>query len=169
MSQLTHFNLTEQQALLVRLVAHEGLDVQEAGRRAGYASSSIRVILRKPAIAAAIHEALQFEMQTVLSPLAVKLAGQFLRNEDVSPRVRADLIFKILDRSGHITPSNKGSGPPKALSEMSRDEMLAFINANQAAIDKMETELAERAIDVSAPHLPQTAGVIEAKPLNYLD
>lgn len=169
MSQLSISNLTEQQAALVRFIAHDGLSIQDAGTKAGYATNSIRMILRKPAVAAAIHEALQFELQTVLSPTAVHLAGKFLRNEAISPRVRADLIFKILDRAGHITPSNKGSAAPKALSEMTRDEMLEFINVNQAAIDKMEAELAERATDVSTPAIAPSTKALGAKSLNYLD
>lgn len=38
----------------------------------------------------------------------------------------------------------------KALAEMSREELAAFIERNQAEIDKIEGELASRAKDVSA-------------------
>ncbi|WLB24002.1 hypothetical protein [Bradyrhizobium japonicum] len=61
--------------------------------------------------------------------------------------------MKVLDRAGHLTPTRKDLAPQrKSLSEMSRDELAAFIEANQAQIDKVEAELAARATDVS-PYL----------------
>jgi HPt (histidine-containing phosphotransfer) domain-containing protein len=61
--------------------------------------------------------------------------------------------MKVLDRAGHIAPTRKDLAPrQKALSEMSRDELAAFIEQNQAEIDKVEGELASRATDVS-PYL----------------
>ncbi len=164
MSQLAPYNLTDQQAALVRGVAYEKLDIHEAGRRAGYKADSVRSVLRRPAVALAIHEALQNEIQTVFSPLAIRVAGELLRNENVAPRVRADIAFKFMDRAGHITPSNKSKAPEKQLSEMTRDEMLAYIE-----IDKIESELAERAVDVSAPANAPSIKTLDAKPMSFLD
>lgn len=161
--------LSDRQAELVRLITSEGLDPGEAGRRAGFASNSIRVILRKPAVALAIHEALQYELRTVLAPLAFKVASSILKNPKASERVRADIAFKYMDRAGFITPTARDQAPQKALSEMSRDELLQFIDRNQAAIDKVEQELAERATEVSAPRSTPDPQVIDANPLSFLD
>ncbi|RXG85261.1 DUF1192 family protein [Bradyrhizobium zhanjiangense] len=50
----------------------------------------------------------------------------------------------------HCTPTRKETASQqKSLSEMSRDELAAFIAGNQAEIDKIEAELASRAKDVS--------------------
>jgi hypothetical protein len=60
------------------------------------------------------------------------------------------LSIKVLDRAGHTTPTRRDdTAREKALSEMTRDELAAFIEKNQAEIDKIEGELASRAKDVS--------------------
>jgi hypothetical protein len=48
-----------------------------------------------------------------------------------------------------MAPMRKDPPAGKALSEMSRDELAAFIDRNQTEIDKIENELAARAKDVS--------------------
>lgn len=165
-----HAQLDERQRAFVAYVAREGLEIGEAATRAGYAFPSAGYgALKSPAVSAAIHETIQRELNNVIAPLAFRVAKKLLADDSVSPRVRADIAFKFLDRAGHITPSNKQQQTEKALSEMSRDELLQFIDRNQAAIDKVEQELAERATDVSAPHQPPQPRVIDAKPLSFLD
>ncbi|WP_316399484.1 hypothetical protein [Bradyrhizobium sp. 33ap4] len=84
------------------------------------------------------------------APLAYRVAKSLLQDEKVSARVRAGLSMKVLDRAGHITPTRKDLEPQhKAFAEMSRDELAAFIERNQAEIDRFEAELASRAKDVS--------------------
>ena len=78
--------------------------------------------------------------------IAYRVAKSLLA--DVSARVRADLSIKVLDRAGHIAPTRKDPAAQKALSEMSRDELAAFIDHNQTEIDKIESELAARAKNV---------------------
>ena len=67
----------------------------------------------------------------------------------MSARVRADLAIKVLDRAGHIAPTRKETPAQKALSEMSREELAAFIDRNEKEIDRIEGELGARAKDVS--------------------
>jgi len=63
----------------------------------------------------------------------------------VNARVRAHLANKILDRAGHTTLIRKDdSAREKALSGMTREGLAAFIEKNQAEIDKVEGELAAR-------------------------
>lgn len=169
MSQALQAGLTEQQTAFVHWVARKGLDTDEAARRVGYHPDYGYQLIRKPAIAGAIHEILQIELVAVVAPSAFKVARRLMEDETVSARVRADIAFKFMDRAGHITPSNKAKGAEKALSEMSRDEMLAYIDRNTAEIEKMESELAERAIDISAPVMPRNEGLREAKPMSFLD
>ncbi|MGY3034129.1 uncharacterized small protein (DUF1192 family) [Bradyrhizobium sp. USDA 4354] len=84
------------------------------------------------------------------APLAYRVAKSLLQDSSVNARVRADLSIKVLDRAGHIAPTRKEmSSQQKSPSEMSRDELAAFIASNQAEIDKIEAELASRAKDVS--------------------
>lgn len=157
--------LTDQQRLLVHLVVNQGKGTEEAGELAGYAKGSVYSALKRPAVAAAIAEAIQLDLAVVGAPLAYRVAKSLLSNEKVSERVRADLSMKVLDRAGHIVPSRKDSGPQKAISEMGRAELLAFIEANQAAIDRAEAELAGQARDIT----PQHDAPAPTKPLNFLD
>nr|WP_256465479.1 DUF1192 family protein [Bradyrhizobium sp. 159] len=106
--------------------------------------------MRLPAVAAAISESIQLDLAVVGAPLAYRVAKSLLQDASVSARVRADLSIKVLDRAGHIAPARKETqSSQKSLSEMSRDELAAFIAGNQAEIDKIEAELASRAKDVS--------------------
>lgn len=157
--------LTDQQKLLVHLIVYDGKGTQEAGILAGYKSGSVYSALKRPAVAAAISEAIQLDLAAVAAPMAYRVAKSLLGDKGVSPRVRADLSLKILDRAGHIVPTRKDSGPQKALSEMSQAELLAFIDTNQAAIDRAEAELAGQAVDIT----PQHDAPLDAKPLNYMD
>lgn len=161
--------LDARQRAFVGYVAKEGLEIAEAAARAGYAPGSGYSVLKSPAVVAAIHQTIQHELVAVVAPLAFSVAKNLMRDEKVSPRVRADISFKFMDRAGHITPSSKQQAQDKALSEMSRDELLQFIDRNQAAIDKVEQELAERATDVSAPRNAPDPALIDAKPLSFLD
>ncbi len=150
-------------------MARDGYGPTESAKRAGYNEGYGYQLLRKPAVIEAIHRTLQSDMVSVIAPEAFKVARTLMNDDKVSPRVRADISFKFMDRAGHIAPANKDSQPQKALSEMTRDELLQFIDRNQAAIDKVEQELAERATDVSAPRGAPDPQVIDDKPLSFLD
>lgn len=157
--------LNDQQRRFVRFVAKNGCDWERAAEAAGYHADYGRELRKNPAIAAALHEMIQLDLKSELAPMAYRVAKTLLEDTNVSPRVRADVAFKILDRAGHIVPTRKDSAPQKALSEMSQAELLAFIERNQAEIDKAEAELAGQAKDIS--HQART--VDDAKPLNFLD
>lgn len=150
MPSLATFDLTDQQRTLVRLIVNEGRKPEEAAELAGYHPRSVYKTMRLPAVAAAIAESIQLDLAVVGAPLAYRVAKSLLQDSSVSARVRADLSIKVLDRAGHIVPTRRdGSSQQKSLSEMSRDELAEFIAGNQAEIDKIETELASRAKDVS--------------------
>ncbi|WP_342737469.1 hypothetical protein [Bradyrhizobium sp. B117] len=143
-------DLTDQQRELVRCIVVEGRPPEEAAVMAGYHPKSVYRALRLPAVAEAISASIQLDLAAVGAPLAYRVAKSLLQDERVSARVRADLSMKVLDRAGHIAPTKKDLAPQrKSLSEMSRDELAAFIETNQAQIDKIEGELASRATDVS--------------------
>ena len=149
MTALAVSALTEQQRELVRCLVSEGRPPEEAAKLAGYHPKSVYRTLRLPAVAAAISETIQLDLASIGAPMAYRVAKSLLQDESVSARVRADISFKLLDRAGHIAPTRKEAAPQKALSEMSRDELAAFIERNQNEIDKIEGELAARATDVS--------------------
>ena len=149
MTALTASGLTEQQRELVRYLVVEGKPPEEAAKLAGYHPKSAYRTLLLPAVAAAISETIQLDLASVRAPLAYRVAKSLLQDESVSARVRADLAIKVLDRAGHIAPTRKETPAQKALSEMSREELAAFIDRNEKEIDRIEGELGARAKDVS--------------------
>lgn len=150
MTPQTAAALTEQQRELVKLLVVDGKPPEEAAQLAGYHPKSVYRTLRTPAVAAAIGEMIQLDLVSVGAPLAYRVAKSLLIDESVSARVRADLSIKILDRAGHIAPTRKEQASEKALSEMTRDDLVTFIDRNQAEIDRIEGELAARATDVTS-------------------
>jgi phage terminase small subunit len=146
-----------------------GLDVPTAGIKAGYTETSAWTAVRHPLVAGALHQAIAVDIVSIAAPAAFHVAKRLMLDDKVAAGIRADIAFKFMDRAGHITPSNKQKAPQKALSEMSREEMLDYIDRNTKEIEKIELELAERATDVSAPVSPQNLKTLDAKPLNYLD
>ena len=141
MPSIAAYDLSEQQRTLVRLIVNEGRRPEEAAELAGYHPKSVYKTMRLPAVAAAISESIQLDLAVVGAPLAYRVAKSLLQDASVSARIRA---------AGHIVPTRKDkSSQQKSLSEMSRDELAAFIASNQAEIDKIEAELASRAKDVS--------------------
>lgn len=161
--------LSDKEATFVRLVAKDGLEPTRAATIAGYASAYGYGLLRKPSVVAAIHEALQTELTSVIAPHAVRVAFELLREKTVSPRVRADIAFKFMGLAGHIAPTSKEKPQEKQIGEMSREELFAYIARNEAEIQKIEGELADRATDVSEGVAKQPGAVIEAKPLSFLE
>ena len=149
MKALAALDLTEQQRELVRYIVVEGRRPEEAAELAGYNPKSVYRTLRNPVVAGAISEMIQLDLAAVGAPLAYRVAKSLLKDEGVSARVRADLSIKVLDRAGHIAPTRKETAPQRTLSEMSRDELVAFIDRNHAEIERIEGELASRATDVS--------------------
>ena len=133
----------------MRYLVVEGKPPEEAAKLAGYHPKSAYRTLRLPAVAAAISETIQLDLASVRAPLAYRVAKSLLQDESVSARVRADLAIKVLDRAGHIAPTRKETPAQKALSEMSREELAAFIDRNEKEIDRIEGELGARAKDVS--------------------
>jgi phage terminase small subunit len=149
MSALAATMLNEQQRELVKYIVVEGKPPEEAAKLAGYHPKSAHRTVRLPAVAAAISETIQLDLASVGAPLAYRVAKSLLQDESVSARVRADLAVKVLDRAGHIAPTRKETPAQKALSEMSREELAAFIERNEKEIVRMEGELAGRAKDVT--------------------
>ncbi len=126
-------------------------------------------LMRLPGVVAAVHLGVQ---RSLIEDAPLSLAVlRTLRDDATTPhRVRADIGIKLLSLAGHVAPTTKSDGSPeKALSDMSPDELHAYIGRNQKEIERLESELAARAKDVSAPHSAPSPPIIDAKPLNYLD
>lgn len=168
MNDLEQFGLNERQRLFVAaVVAGRPLDV--AALEAGYEEARQGTKqARRPHVLAAIHHGIQRALQT---DAAVSLAVlRKIRDDDAAPaRVRADIGLKMLQLAGHTVPTAVSGSGDKSLAEMTRDEMVAYIERNQAAIDRAESELAARAKDVSVSNSVSKSTDTASKSLDFLD
>lgn len=166
-------SLPEMQAEFIRqiLLFRHPKDAAEA---AGYAMPEQAAwrLLKSPAVLAALHEGVQRELARD-APQNLKVLRD-IRDDVAAPaRVRADIGVKLLNMAGHITPRTKEDAPQKAISEMTQAELLAYIDRNQAAIERAESELLAKAKDITPDPIVtssvQTRDDSDAKAVSYLD
>lgn len=170
---LTPYNgLDDRQREFVRGIVRDGYSPGEAATRAGFAGEGSKVayeLMLVPSIRSAIHLGVQRAIQDD-AVISLRVLRDLQKDTATPARVRADIGIKMLALAGHVAPTTRSDGSPeKALSDMSPDELHAYIGRNQKEIERLESELAARAKDVSAPHSAPSPHTIDAKPLNYLD
>lgn len=157
------------QSDFVRLVVR-GLPLSEAARQAGYVNPDVAgaQIMHSAAVQAAVYAGVQRQLQADAG-VNLRVLRKIRDDEGAPARVRADIGLKLLQLSGHTVPTTQEGKAQKALSDMTRDEMVAFIEQNQAAIDRAEQELMSRAKDVSVQDSVPIEQGIGDKPIEYLD
>lgn len=162
--ELASIELSDQEAAFVRALSIEGRAPDDAALAAGFSDGAVGwQLLRRRRVAAAVHAEVQ-RLLTIDAPVSLKVLRK-LRDDEATPaRTRADIGLKLLQMAGHGQDS-AGSKPDKPLNEMSSSELLEYLKRNQDEINRLETELASRARDVT----PQTAAQPAPKPLTFLD
>jgi hypothetical protein len=166
---VARFGLNERQAAFLKIYLKDGRPGPSA-LAAGYAHEHDGYrILATPNVIAAVHAEVQRQLVVDDAPASLRVLRR-IRDDDTAPaRVRADIGLKMLALGGHVIKADKGNAPGKQLSEMTQSELLAYIEKNQAELDRIESELAARAKDVSAQDSAQTLPIVDAKPLPFLD
>lgn len=155
--------LTDQQENFVRHVCDVG-NLQVAARMAGYSESMVDAayrLIRHNGIAAAIRLEITRRLNGEALPVAYKVLLDIAKDTTAPAAVRRACARDLIDRAGVVPPKaadSAGNGADKPMSDMTTAEL-------RALVDRLESELGARAVDVSAPK----AKTIEAKPLAYLD
>ncbi len=151
--------LNEQHALFVQSFVDSG-DAAAAVVAAGYAKSNAKTLakelLRTPEIARALH----IETLARLSDDAVqarRVARKIMDDESVTPKTRADIAFKLLDRAGFGVP--KAAEAPRDAKKISLHEMTT--EELRGVAEHLEKELAGRAKPVGAPDKPEPAEQVD--------
>jgi hypothetical protein len=112
---------------------------------------------------AAVHQEVQRALQAEAA-VSLKVL-KAIRDDIAAPvRTRADIGLKLMAMAGFGREIHK-TGDDKPLNEMTQAELLAYMQRNQAEVDKLEAELASRAKDVSSP----SGAKPKAKPQTFLD
>lgn len=142
--------LDDQQWIFVDALV-SGKSKTEATEAAGYDRNNLlrkaNDLLRTPEVARAIHVEVIARLQGDAAK-ARRIAVKLMQDESVSPKTRADIAFKLLDRAGFgvpkaaETPRDKGK---LSLHEMTTDEL-------RSVAQHLEDELAGRAKPVDAPN-----------------
>jgi len=113
-------------------------------------------LLRTPEIARALH----VEMMARLSDDAVqarRVARKLMDDEAVTPKTRADIAFKLLDRAGFGVP--KAAESPRDTKKLSLHELTT--DELHSVAEHLEAELAGRAKPVSAPNKQGAASEVD--------
>lgn len=146
LSVATRHGLTDKQAAFIRHFVLTG-DKIVAVRAAGYDSgdnpqAAAYDLLRSPQVMAA----LRLELARALQESAVLAFGvvhHIAKDEKMPAKVRLDAAKTLLDRAGHVAPRARAeTGIDLPLNEMSVNEL-------RDLADKLDSELASRAKDVS--------------------
>jgi hypothetical protein len=125
----------------------------DAGYPAEHASQIASVMVRQPAILAAVQIGIARDL-AIGAAKSNRLLQTIVAGEQYDPRLRVVCARDILNRAGHIAPKAvaASSSAVKPLNEMSMTEL-------RELADKLEDELSGRAKDVSsataAPVKPQ--------------
>lgn len=143
--------LTEQQKVFVREYVRNGGSGADAARAAGYAASrpaqQAHDLLALSHIQEAIHREQSKLIGGDLASKAVEVVHRILHDDALAgsvagQKLQLEAAKTVLDRAGHIAP--KASEPEmigdKPLTEMSLEELEAFIRRGQAALAKMDED-----------------------------
>lgn len=148
------YGLGERETTFVRELAEHG-DKKAAAVAAGYSSKDANRagndLLRTPEVARALHVEIISRLAGDAAT-ARNVARKIMEDEAVSPKTRADIAFRFLDRAGFGVP--KAAESPRdvkkiALHEMTTDEL-------RSVAEHLEAEIAGRAKRVNAPDAPDT-------------
>jgi len=166
---LTRQGLSERQAAFVSAYLKSGLS-GKAALEAGYSNvNDGSRLLRVSHVVAAIHREIQRELVVDAAPLAFRTIHDMMKAKDTPHGIKADLAVKVMKLAGHVQPTNRDQAAEKQPAEMTREEMVAYIERSQAEIDRFEAELAARAKDVSGQGSEPITPLAEPKPLPFLD
>lgn len=137
--------LTEQQKTFVREYVRNGGCGADAARAAGYAASrpaqQAHDLLALPHVQEAVHREQARLIGGTLASKAIEVVHRILHDEALAAtvsgqKVQLEAAKSVLDRAGHVAP--KASEPEmigdKPITEMSLDELDAFIRQGQAAL-----------------------------------
>lgn len=136
----------------------DGNTISDSEMKAGYAKNAGYPLLRTPAAQAAIEAALRRKLSTEAAPVALRSLISLARSSE-SERIRVDAAKILLDRAGFVPPTRLATSGDveKQLTEMSQDELHDVMAKHEKEIDRLEAELAARAVQVNAPNQTDTS------------
>lgn len=145
-----------------------GIPLEAAADRIGLHPRTAYRITAIPAVSRAIQAEVARLIIQEGAPLAYKVARKLIADEKTGDRVRADLAIKMLQLAG-VGQKHADQATDKPLNEMTTAELRATMDRNNAEIERLESELAARATDVTASVSAPTDAPSDPKSLSFLD
>lgn len=140
MQIIEYAGLTDKQSALVSALL-DGLSISDAGARAGYSSAPAAYhASNTPSVQVALRTAMLRQMAKD-APMAWKLIVDTARDETVDRKLRTQCANSILDRTGFVPPKAAEASAERALEDMTRDELVAFISQAHARRAAMATDV----------------------------
>lgn len=134
--------LTPAQSRFAYLVGHDGLSLTQAAENAGFANPGNygSKLMRNPNVRAAVHQIRAGAIEGDLASLALSTMRSLMRDELTPAPVRFQAAKWTLETCGHKAAADAAGmpAPEKSLSDMSLDELEAFIARGEQALDKLK-------------------------------
>jgi hypothetical protein len=157
--------LTPQQSTFAYLVGRDGLSLTQAAEQAGFANAGNygSALMRNPHVRAAVHQIRQGAIEGDLASLALSTMRSLMRDDLTPAPVRFQAAKWTLETCGHRAAAEAAGAPApeKSLSDMSLQELEAFIARGESALDRLKVvgapvvEVQAVPAGHSAPHSTQ--------------
>ncbi len=128
-------NLTEKQTLFVHHLVNGAASASEACRMAGYEGTAVRQqasqMMRKPHIQKAVREEQFRRLNGNLANIALTTLENVMLDENAPYAAKVSAAIAVLERSGihHNIEVKEIEKSHKAVYEMSKDELIAFMQS----------------------------------------
>ena len=127
-TDLTH--LSDRQRVFV-LLKSQGFSDADAFKGAGYQNSAVPAntvaVATHPKVLAAIEATVGGQIRAGAAA-AIAYINKVVNDETLAPKLRVEAAKTILDRAGYLPPTRDERGQGDTLSEMTPDQLRAFIN-----------------------------------------
>jgi len=134
--------LTAQQTRFAYAVGKDGMSCAKAAEVAGFAhpASYGSALMRNPHIRAAVHQIRQGAIEGDLASLALSTMRTLMRDDLTPAPVRFQAAKWTLETCGHRAAAEAAGAPApeKSLSDMSLQELEAFIARGESALDRLK-------------------------------
>lgn len=152
--------LTPMQSRFAYLVGHDGLSLTKAAEGAGFAKGHNygSHLMRNPHIRAAVHAIRAAAIEGDLASLALSTMRSLMRDDLTPAPVRFQAAKWTLETCGHRAAAEAAGAPApeKSLSDMSLQELEAFIARGESALDRLKVVSAP-VVEVQAVPARQSA------------
>lgn len=147
-------NLTEKQSLFVHHLVSGATSATEAARRAGYSGGGVRQVasqlMRKEHVQAAIRQEQFIKLNGDLANIALETLRSVMQDEAAPAGARVSASIAVLERAGLNASGGREMHHAKPVSEMTNQELAAFIASSRRLLEYHEHQQSVQTVDDEA-------------------